>query len=263
MSDERFTIHTIEGHISTLYLAVYSDKILILDGGCRCDIPVIENYIKKKLNRNIRDVKLVIASHSHPDHGAGSPYFTKKHAITLAAPKYINSWYKNAGGFIQHKIDTLLGYYVAFVNKKPFKNMLYNRRVDYDIPLVEGMELPGFEDWVVYDTPGHTSHDIVLYNEKNETLYAADVILRVNGKFLLPFPVPLRSYMSKSLKKLAVLKVKTLLLAHGGKVTVSGLKDITKMLENDLGKKLHPAFKKLIILENFSPEIKRAKKREQ
>lgn len=261
---DTFTIHMIEGHISAIYLAVYPDKILVLDGGCKCDVPKIEVYIKKNLNRNLSTVKLVIASHTHPDHAGGSPVFSKRNSLPLAAPRYINSWYKGATGYIQHKIDTLLGYHVARVTGKPFSNIFYDRRVDYDIPLYDGDRLPGFEDWMVIDAPGHTSHDMVFYNEDAGILYAADVILCVNGKYLLPFPVPLNDHMTETLERLSTLKVKTLMLAHGGVIETGGrMKPITDELLALLKKGLPPALKKLKYLEYFSPEIKKAKNRKK
>lgn len=81
-----FTLHTIDGHISTIYLAVYSDKILILDCGCRCDITRVETYIEKRLKKDLSTVKLVVASHAHPDHGGGSPFSVKNTVFPLRLP---------------------------------------------------------------------------------------------------------------------------------------------------------------------------------
>lgn len=263
-STETFTIHKIDGHISTIYLVVYPDKILVLDCGCKCDVPKIESYITKKLNRTLSTVRLVVASHTHPDHAGGSPHLSKRNSLPLAAPKYINSWYNGFSGKIQHTIDTLLGYHVARVNGRPFSNIFYNRKIRYDHPLCDGDRLPGFEDWTVIDAPGHTSHDMIFYNETEKVLYAADVILCVNGKFLLPFPVPLNDYMLETLETISELDVRTLMLAHGGIITVNnGMKTITDTLKDLLRKGLPPALRKLKYLEYFSPEIKRARIRKK
>lgn len=257
-----FTLHTIDGHISTIYLAVYSDKILILDCGCRCDIKRVETYIEKKLKRDLSSVKLVVASHAHPDHGGGSPFFSKKHRIPLATPRHINEWYRGVMGFIQHNIDISLGYHVARTTGKPVSNIFYKRKIAIDHPLDHGSVLPGFEDWVVYDAPGHTHHDMVFYNKKEKLLYAADVILCVNGKFLLPFPVPMEHKMNASLDLISSMDVEKLILAHGGVKYVKGLKAITDELKIQLTKALPPILEKLRLLALFSPEIRKEMKKE-
>jgi glyoxylase-like metal-dependent hydrolase (beta-lactamase superfamily II) len=258
-----FTIHTLDGHISTIYLAVYPDKILVLDGGCRCDAWKIETYITRKLRRPMSSVKLVVASHSHPDHAGGSPAISSKYGLPLAAPPGINKWYRGATGSLQHKIDTMLAYHVARTTKRPFENLFYSRHVKFDVALTDGTRLPGFEDWMVYHSPGHTNHDIVLYNETFRVLYAADVILCVNGKFLLPFPVPMEERMHSTLDKIGALTVDTLLLAHGGLMAVDSMMSLSRELKEQLAKDLPPLLEKLKILESFSPEIRKDKKRKQ
>lgn len=256
-----FTLHVLDGHISKIFLAVYLDKILILDGGCRCDVRTIEMYITRKLKRSMSSVKLVVASHAHPDHAGGSPAISRKYGLKLAAPRAINKWYRGPSGFVQHKIDTLLGYHVARTTGKPFENMCYPRRVRYDYPLDDSATLPGFEDWKVFHSPGHTNHDIVIYNEKERLLYSADVILCVNGKLLLPFPVPLEDLMSQTLSRISLMDVDTLLLAHGGLKEIGDMNDITDELKGQLKNKLPPILEKLKILESFSPEIRKEKMR--
>jgi glyoxylase-like metal-dependent hydrolase (beta-lactamase superfamily II) len=255
-----FTIHAIDGHISTIFLAVYPDKILILDGGCRCDVKKIEFYITRKLKRKISSVKLVVASHAHPDHMGGSPLFSEKYGLPLAAPRNINNWYNGFLGSIQHMIDTLLGYHVARTFRRPVENLFYKRKIHAEHILDDGCPLPGFEDWIAYDAKGHTNHDMVFYNEKSRAVYAADVILCVNGKFLLPFPVPLKDHMMDSLIRISAFNVETLILAHGGLMTVPDLKTITDELKLQINTDLPPTLKKLKALALFSPEIKKAEK---
>jgi glyoxylase-like metal-dependent hydrolase (beta-lactamase superfamily II) len=254
-----FTIHIIDGHISSIFLAVYPDKILVLDGGCRCDVGKIETYITRKLKRDISNVKLVVASHAHPDHAGGSPLFSEKYGLPLAAPRNINTWYRGPMGFIQHKVDTFLGYYVARTFQRPFENMFYTRNVKIDHILDDGSSLPGFEDWIAYDALGHTNHDMVFYNQRQKALYAADVILCVNGKYLVPFPVPLREHMRDTLDRLSTLKVRTLILAHGGIKVVSSIKGIVADLKAQLSNDLPPLLQKLMSVSRFSPEIRKAK----
>lgn len=56
----------IPGYIQSIYLAVYDDKILLLDGCCKADVNLIFDYITKELNRPIGQLKAVIVTHMHP-----------------------------------------------------------------------------------------------------------------------------------------------------------------------------------------------------
>lgn len=57
----------LDGYIQSTYLAVYPDKIMLLDGGCRPDVAMVLDYIKTILQRPITDLKVVVVTHMHPD----------------------------------------------------------------------------------------------------------------------------------------------------------------------------------------------------
>lgn len=251
-----FTIHAVDGYIETLYLAVYKDRVLALDSGCRSDVPRIEQVMRRRLNRPMSQLALTVASHTHPDHAGGAHTLRRRHAIPVAAPEEINLWYAGFSGGLQHKIDTLLGYFVAWTLKYPFEMICFKKHLFYDHPLTDGDTLPGFEDWQVIATPGHTSHDVVLYHPEAQTLYAADVILKVGAAYRPPFPVSMKKEMRESLEKLRGLKVRHLLLAHGGPQRVTDFSALIDTMLAELEKGLPPGMQKFKKLERFSPVIK-------
>lgn len=251
-----FTIHAVDGYIETLYLAVYKDKVLLIDSGCRSDVPRIEQAMKRRLNRPMRQITLAVASHTHPDHAGGAHTLRKRHAIPVAAPKGINLWYAGFSGGIQHKIDIMLGYFVAWTLHYPFEVTCYNKRLPYDHPLRDGDRLPGFEDWQVITTPGHTSHDVVLYHAESKTLYAADVILKVGSGYRPPFPVSMKKEMRESVEKLRHLKVDHLLMAHGGAERVTDFPAIVDAMLAEIDKGFPPGLNRFRKLEGFSPVMK-------
>ncbi|WP_300671739.1 MBL fold metallo-hydrolase [Desulfoluna sp.] len=252
-----FTIHAVDGYIETLYLAVYEDRVLLIDSGCRSDVPRIEEVMKRRLNRPMSQIALAVASHTHPDHAGGAPTLRKRHAIPVAAPKDINQWYAGFSGGLQHKIDIMLGHFVAWTLKYPFEMIYYKKHLLYDHPLKEGDRLPGFEDWQVIETPGHTSHDVVLYHAETQTLYAADVILKVGSGYRPPFPVSMKKEMRESIEKLRHLDVKHLLMAHGGPQQVTDFPAIVDAMLKEIDKGLPPGLKRFRKLERFSPVMKR------
>lgn len=250
------TIHSIDGYIQSIFLAAYPDRVLLLDSGCQCDLPLIEKAIRKHLKRPIDQLELAVASHTHPDHAGGAHALRRRHNTPVAAPSDINRWYSGPSGSLQHLIDILLGHYVAWTQKYPFKRLWYPKRLTYDHPLCCGDTLPGFEDWKVMATPGHTAHDVVLYHEKSQTLYAADVILKVGRSYRLPFPVSMRKEMRESLEKLRPLKVSRLLMAHGGAEKTDDFPAVIDALVMEVEKGYPPEMERLKKLEGFSPVVK-------
>ena len=214
MSERSFTIYEINGYISSLFLVETDGEFLLLDAGCSCDFQTIKEFIENK-GKCLTDLKLVVVTHMHPDHAGGVKHF-QKHGIPIASTEGAYKWYRGIGGFIQHKIDTLLAQFSARRKQKALKPVNYKRSFKPDFLLKDGDSLPFFPDWKVIYTPGHTLYDIALYNEKEKVLYLADLILKIDNKFVLPFPVLFPDFMLKSLDRVKRYKFDTLLFAHGG-----------------------------------------------
>ncbi len=214
MSEHSFIIHKIEGYISSLFLIQYGSDFLLLDAGCSSDFKRVKAYLEG-LGKSLSDLKLVVITHMHPDHAGGVKHF-KRAGIPVASTEGAYRWYRGLGGFLQHKIDTFLARFPAGKKNKAKENVSYWRIFTPDFLLKDGDKLPFFDDWKVVSTPGHTLYDISLYNGKERVLYVADLILNIDGKFVLPFPVLFPDLMKCSLEKLKSIKFNTLLLAHGG-----------------------------------------------
>ena len=214
MSERSFIIHKINGYISTLFLIETDGNFLLLDAGCSCDFQTIKEFLEDK-GKTLKDLKLVVVTHMHPDHAGGVKYF-KKHGIPIASTEGAYKWYRGLGGFIQHKVDTLLAQFSARRKQKVLKPVNYKRRFKPDFLLKDGDSLPFFSDWKVSCTPGHTLYDIVLYNQKEKVLYLADLILKIDDKFVLPFPILFPDLMLRSLERVKEYNFDTLLFAHDG-----------------------------------------------
>lgn len=216
MDYSNYKIHHLKGYIQSLYLVEYPNKLLLLDGGSRGDVKRIEKFITNSLNRNINDLKLIVVTHLHPDHAGAAPHLRKKYNIPIAGHPELDYWYKGFWGFIQHLLDTLFAWYVASKSRDKYKRMWYQRSLKPDFELCDGQHLPGFEDWDVICTPGHTTHDISIYNKKEKIIYIGDLAIKLGNKFNLPFPVALPEVMEKSLNKVMNLELNKILFAHGG-----------------------------------------------
>jgi glyoxylase-like metal-dependent hydrolase (beta-lactamase superfamily II) len=213
-------IHEIQGYIQTIYLVEENGEFLLLDGCCRPDVEVIQDYIENKLHKSIYDLKLVISTHAHPDHmGALSEF--KKLGITIAGPRDLNSWYQGISGLFTYFTDILLTYLIAFNKKRRFKNIFFQRKVELDYVLVDNQVIPGFENWKALECPGHTNQDLTIYNESQSIAYVGDNFVGSKRNVFTPYPVHLPELYKSSLQRYIDLDIKEFLLAHYGRVEIS------------------------------------------
>lgn len=257
MNFPSFTIHIIEGYISSIYLVEYDDRMLLLDGGCVNDVKRIEDYCNLVLNRSPGDIKLAVVSHMHPDHAGGAAALRKKYGIAIAAHKDVDLWYSGLGGSLQHKLDCYMAMGVARRTKRSWERMLFKPVIHPDYLFNDLQVLPFFEDWAVLHTPGHTLHDIVLYHQQEALLYIGDIICDVKGKMLLPLPVMFPAHMENSYNKLAVLNPSTILMAHGGVKQTENASSLFLSMKEQLSQPPNSLMRRVYRLSVFSPEIKR------
>lgn len=215
MFSNRFNLHVIPGYISNIFLAEYEQGLLLFDCGAASDVKRIEDYCLQTIKRSPLEIKLAVVTHIHPDHSGGAVGLRKKYGTTIATHKEMDRWYAGIGGFIQHKLDRFMMQGVARRNQRRFERSFFPTKIKADYLLTDGDSLPGFEDWKAVHVPGHTSHDLVLFNEKESLLYASDCVLEVKGQFRLPLPIMFPDQMYASYNKLSALNASTILLAHG------------------------------------------------
>ncbi|MFK7823565.1 MAG: MBL fold metallo-hydrolase [Oligoflexales bacterium] len=215
-----YKIHVLKGYIQTIYLIEESNGLFLLDGCCRPDVPTVLDFINKNLHRSVHDLKLVIATHAHPDH-AGGLYFFQKLGIPIAGPVNLNSWYKGISGLIKYLVDILLTYLVAIIKKQGLKNVFYPRSFRLDYELKDSDIIPYFGAWCVIETPGHTALDLSIYHSQTNLIYIADNFVLSKGKLVHPYPLCYPEKYKISLKKYLDMEIHKFLLAHYGQIKIS------------------------------------------
>ena len=214
-------LHHLEGHIQTILLAEYPDKLLLLDGCCRSDISIIKHFITDTLKRPFTDLTLVMVTHMHPDHAGAANTLRKITGCKLAAANVSGQWYSGIDGKIMHLTDMLLAKWVAKRMDKTHNKMWYSSKLFPDYKLDDGEALPGFSDWVAIETQGHTDRDLSLHHLPSNKVYIADLIVKVKNKYIPPFPVFYPNRYKTSLNKVFALNANSLILAHGGEVNLT------------------------------------------
>lgn len=207
-------IVAIEGYIQTTYMAVYPDKLLLLDSGCRCDVDNLLTYITEVLKRPVEQLKTVVVTHMHPDHAGGAKLLKQKTGCQIVSAKSEKAWYQGILGRVTHLNDLGLTYYVANRQGKSVANVWYDPILKVDIEVEEGDAIPSFEDWTVLETPGHTDRDLSLWHAQTKQAYTADLILNMKDKFVSPYLITLPDAYRASLKKVKALQPEIVLLAH-------------------------------------------------
>lgn len=214
-------LHKLDGYIETILLAEYHDKFLLLDGCSRADVSLIEEYITQTLQRSMTELVLVVVTHMHPDHAGAAQTLRKKHGCKIAAANVTGQWYSGLDGKLMHIADMLLTLWLAGKFKKPKKYIYYSSTLIPDYYLDDQASLPGFNDWRVHFTQGHTDRDISLQHLPTQQIYVADLMVKVRDKFIPPYPIFYPNRYRESLAKIKALNAESLLLAHGAKVKLT------------------------------------------
>lgn len=248
-------IHSLKGYINTLFIAEYEDFLLLLDGGSPADVELIEKFCIEELNRPVSNIKLAIVSHMHPDHSGAAPILRKKYGTRIAAYKNIDEWYSGSTGWLQHKLDCLMAQIVAVKHKTKIRKV-FSKRITVPDYLMSDMEpLPFFNDWRVIYTPGHTSHDIAVFNEEEKILYCGDSIIEVRGRVYLPLPVIFRKKMKHSYRKMGELGAEQILIPHGSCIDSAGSGEIFERMERLLEEPPNRISRRVHYFSIWSPEI--------
>lgn len=215
------TLHEIPGYIQSIYLAENPEGLLLLDGCCRVDVDTVCDFIVHTLQRPLTDLKLTVVTHMHPDHAGGAHRLRKKTGCQIATGAAPGQWYQGGSGRLMHLTDVVLGMYMANRMGRPMKNLWYSRTLKPDFVLDDGERLPGFGDWQVVTTHGHTDRDISLLHLPSRRLYVADLIVKVRNRFITPWPLFHPNRYRASVERVKAMPLHSILLAHGGEIEVT------------------------------------------
>lgn len=214
-------LHQIQGYIQDTWLVQESDGLLLLDGASRADVKPICRFITETLNLPLSHLKTIVVTHMHPDHAGGAHALRQVTGAQIVSADVPGQWYSGWDGLLMQWTDLVLAQWVAGRMKKPRKFIWYSPWLRPDIKLKDSETIPGFEDWKVLFTQGHTDRDLSVYHAASDSLYVADLMVTVKGRFVPPYPVFYPNRYQASVKTVRDLAPKNILLAHGGKVQLT------------------------------------------
>ena len=214
-------VHQLQGHIQSIYLVEYPQKLLLLDGCCRADISMLEQFITGELSRAFSDLKLLVVTHMHPDHAGAAHKLRKITGCKIASANMSTQWYIGLHGRFMHLVDIALAAWVASRMGKAKRNLWYPPHLKTDYALFDQDSLPGFDDWCVLATPGHTDRDLSVLHLPSKRIYIGDLLVKVKDRFIPPIPVNYPEQYRASILKVQALRPASLMLAHGREVMLT------------------------------------------
>ncbi|MGP4074317.1 MBL fold metallo-hydrolase [Halobacillus sp. K22] len=206
------------------------ERLTLVDAGVKTDDAWKE--LKFKLNELgycPRDIEQVILTHHHPDHMGLIEHFPN--LSTVAAHPKLRPWLEREEAFFlryeeffhqMYKESGVPNQYFGLLKslRKPLK---WSAKGTLTLELIEGDRLPGHEEWVTIETPGHAQSHISFYRETDGTLIGGDHLLaHISSNPLLepsyakdrPRPRPLLQYRA-SMEKLLDKKIHMVYPGHG------------------------------------------------
>jgi glyoxylase-like metal-dependent hydrolase (beta-lactamase superfamily II) len=208
-------IHKLKGYIQNIYLIEENNQLMLLDGCCRCDVKIIQQFITQNLNRPFKDLKAIIVTHMHPDHAGAAQKLRKLTACKIYSSKTNKHWYNGIVGKVMFLTDLVLTWYVAKRIGKSLKYIFYSPHMRADLQLEDLDTIPEFPNWQIIYTAGHTDRDISVYHSATQTIYVADLVIKTNSRLIAPFPIFHPNKYKASLERVDSLPIKKLLMAHG------------------------------------------------
>ena len=190
---------------SRVYL-IEDETLALVDSGLPWNVGGVLKYIRA-IGRNPDDLRLVLMTHSHPDHTAGALGLRRRTGAEIVA---------HAGDTRRHADQEVsLSYMRVFTSLKapiPFLQRTPVARLVED-----GEVLPALGGVRVIHTPGHTPGSVCYLLEDRSLLFSGDTAFS-NGRRLsrsLPFFGSDMQDYRRSLDRLAALEFDTLCGGHG------------------------------------------------
>lgn len=211
------------------YLITGDDgALVVVDPG----MPSIADDLAPLLATMPGRLRLVTATHGHPDHLGGAPTLAARHGAEIHLPsttltyldgavprtpsvaKIARTWpllfgqpfdVRAAAGFIRASATTGFG---------TSRGMLW-RATRPAGGLLDGQPLPFASSWTVLNSPGHTDDSIALWHERTRTLLSGDAVLAIGRRPRFAPDTIDELAATRTADRLRALPVEHLLPGHG------------------------------------------------
>ncbi|WP_203361827.1 MBL fold metallo-hydrolase [Bacillus sp. REN10] len=213
---------------------IKGDRLTLVDAGVKTKASwEAFVYGLSQLGYTPEDIEQVVLTHHHPDH-VGLIDFLSDEVDVIGHP-YCAKWLSWDEEFMKEYIDFLRALYVQLGLPKemefrpeqigaPLKFSCEQAKLTQEVQ--EGERLLGLDEWLVYETPGHSQSHVVFFREKDGVLLAGDHLLAtISSNPLLEPPLIVGEERPKpqvqynhSLRKMLQLPIEIAYTGHGAEV---------------------------------------------
>jgi glyoxylase-like metal-dependent hydrolase (beta-lactamase superfamily II) len=207
------------------------DGLVVVDAG----MPGIAADLEPLLARIPRVVKVVTATHGHPDHVGGAAVLAQRHNAQIHLPATTLSYFDGVtprtptlmtlartwpllfGQPFDAKAALGFGRAALSAGFGTSRGMLW-----HGVRPVAGLEnempLPGASAWTVLNCPGHTDDSIAFWNARSGTLLSGDAVITIKGRPRFAPDIVDTEAAAKTSARLRALPVEHLFPGHGSPV---------------------------------------------
>lgn len=166
-------VHRVDGlkggvRAANVYLLV-DEALALIDAGLPGNLEGVGRYVSS-LGRDLRELRYILITHSHPDHTGGAPALREATGAQVLAHSGDVRITRNGRSVAYLGVFGTSGLPVPFL-----------RRVPADGLLEDGQELPLLGGLEVYHTPGHTPGSVCFHLKKMGVLFSGDLLAQQQG----------------------------------------------------------------------------------
>ena len=203
------------------------DGVVLVDAGGRGSLGLISAGLKA-LDSSLEKVRLVVITHSHPDHAGGLAKLVETTSTLVAV-------HRREAGVINgdEPIPPPHRYSLVASLTRPFMGMLYGDPVPVEYLLEDGDNLPTAQEIRTIHTPGHTPGSICLYVASQRMLIGGDALRHRFGRLGSPSPSVTQDpdQAMESLKKLLSLDIETICFSHSSPLRTGAREALQRLVQ--------------------------------
>lgn len=143
---------------------IYGEEVCLIDSGIAHSERIIASYLQKT-GRAINDIRLLVLTHSHPDHIGSAAAIKRLSGCTVAAHAAERAWMQDIG--LQEKERPVPGFHSLVGGSIAVDQVLEDRDI---------LNLDGGPALQILHTPGHSAGSISLWLKQDRALFTADAV---------------------------------------------------------------------------------------